>query len=100
MYEKKEIRRNESGSIMVIALMMLAILTLIGVTAARNSTVELKMAENDAAYRQALYNADSGVSFALRLSEADVEDLMPGDLIPATPDNARFQLMQGSNFNI
>ena len=92
MMEAKERGRGEKGSVMVVALMMLALLTLIGLTATRNSSVELQMVENDAAYRQALYNADSGISFGLRLSESDVDDLSPGDLIPGMPESSRFRL--------
>ena len=49
MIEPKEHGRGERerGSIMVVALMMLALLTLIGLMATRNSGLELKMVEND-----------------------------------------------------
>jgi hypothetical protein len=86
-------RKEEKGAVMVVAVMVLAILTLVGIAATRNSTVELKIAGHDAAYRQAMYNADSGISFALRLNESDVGGLEPGDDIEIEATGMKFRLV-------
>jgi Tfp pilus assembly protein PilX len=83
---------NEKGSAMTMVLMMLLIMTIIGIAATRNTTVELKIAENDAAHKQALFNADSGIQFSLTLNENQVKDL---------PDNSPIaQVPAGSPYNL
>ena len=53
---------DESGSITIIAaIMVLLIVTLIGISAMNTTTVELQIAGNDQLSRIAFYNADSGV---------------------------------------
>jgi hypothetical protein len=53
---------NEEGSIAIIAaLLILAVLTLLGVTATNTTTVELAIAANHQFHKIAFYNADSGL---------------------------------------
>lgn len=54
--------KNESGSITVIAaVLILVIITLVGISAMDTTTVELQIAGNDQRSRIAFYNADAGV---------------------------------------
>ena len=54
--------QNETGSVTIIAaLMILVILTLIGISATSTTTVELQIAANDQFHKIAFYNADSGL---------------------------------------
>ena len=54
--------QNESGSVTVIAaVMVLLIITLVGISAMDTTTVEMQIASNDQLGRIAFYNADSGV---------------------------------------
>jgi hypothetical protein len=54
--------QNETGSVTIIAaLMILVILTLIGITATSTTIVELQIAANDQFHEIAFYNADSGL---------------------------------------
>lgn len=54
--------QNESGSVTIIAaVLILVIVTLVGLSAMDTTTVELQIAGNDQRSRIAFYNADSGV---------------------------------------
>jgi hypothetical protein len=54
--------QNESGSVTIIAaVLILVIVTLVGLSAMDTTTVELQIASNDQRSRIAFYNADSGV---------------------------------------
>ena len=56
---------DERGSLLLVTMMILLLVTVIGLSAIRTSTGELKVAANDIAYKKAFYNADSGISYAL-----------------------------------
>jgi hypothetical protein len=51
---------DNSGSIMVVALLLLVFLTIIGITATSNSRMELNMTRNSEVYKRDFYVADSG----------------------------------------
>jgi len=53
--------RYESGSITVIALMILVVLTLIGIAATRTSTTDIRIAANVIPYKQDFYVAEGGL---------------------------------------
>ena len=53
--------RNENGSITVIALMMLVVLTLIGIAVTRTSTTDIRIAGNVVPYKQDFYVAEGGL---------------------------------------
>ena len=54
--------RNETGSVTIIAaLLILVVLTLLGISATSTTTVELQIAANDQFHKIAFYNADSGL---------------------------------------
>ena len=54
------IQENEDGSALAIALMMVVLLTLIGVSASRTSEIELKISGNDKVHKMAFYASESG----------------------------------------
>ena len=53
--------RKERGSITVIALMMLVVLTLIGIAVTRTSTTDIRIAGNVVPYKQDFYVAEGGL---------------------------------------
>lgn len=65
---------NELGSVLVIALLILVFLTLIGITSAKITEVELQIAGNERAYNIAFYTADSGVHLIPKLIRRTVDD--------------------------
>jgi len=52
---------KEQGSVMIIALLILALLTIIGISAAKTSGIEIQIAANEKFHKIAFYNADSGI---------------------------------------
>jgi hypothetical protein len=55
------ILKDETGSPLLIAVLMLLFLSLIGISANRTTDIELHIAGNDKSYKTAFYNADSGI---------------------------------------
>ena len=51
---------NEKGSALVLALLILVLLTLMGISATNTSTVEIQMAGGEKFYEMAFYSAESG----------------------------------------
>jgi len=51
--------KNEEGSILVVALILLVALTILGITIATTSEVEIQIAGNERLYKENLYNAEA-----------------------------------------
>jgi hypothetical protein len=60
-------RKNESGSVLVLVIMILALLTIIGLTVSRNSSVEVLIANNAMYHQRTFYAAESGIVHAVNL---------------------------------
>ena len=65
---------NERGSALVIALLMLVVLTLIGISATTTTTFELQIATNDRLARTAFYVADSSTELGGEMIEQNIEE--------------------------
>lgn len=64
---------NQSGSALLFAILMLALLTVIGLSASSNSSLELMMAGNEKAHKLAFYAADGANEVAKELLEQGIE---------------------------
>jgi hypothetical protein len=53
--------QSEQGSITVIALMILVVLTLLGITITRTSTIDIQIAGNEIPFKQNFYVAEGGI---------------------------------------
>lgn len=53
--------KNEEGSVILIALIVLVAITMIGIVSMDDTSVELKIVRNEAIYRHNLYKAESAV---------------------------------------
>ena len=60
---------SEAGAVLILSLLLLMVLTLLGVAALTNSRIELQLAANDRAHKQAL----AAVDVALAIGEAVIE---------------------------
>jgi len=57
---KQESRlRNEDGAVLIVALMMLVLLTILGISISSTSEVELQIAGNEMRYKENLYRAEA-----------------------------------------
>ena len=59
MKQTISILKNKDGNAIVIAMMILVLLTIIGTSATRNTTVELQIVRNDIVHREHVYRAES-----------------------------------------
>ncbi|MEA1866847.1 MAG: PilX N-terminal domain-containing pilus assembly protein [Thermodesulfobacteriota bacterium] len=57
--------RDEKGSTLLFAIIILVLLTLIGIAATNTSTIEIQIAGNERVYKEAFYNADAGISYVV-----------------------------------
>ena len=79
---------NQNGSAMVIALIIMALLTIIGHLATRSTSLEVQTATNDLRHKLAFYTADGTTELAAELLEQNVAcslgftDLTRGDPTP------------------
>ena len=86
--------KNEEGSVLVIALVMLVLLTLLGIYAATTTEIELQIAGNERIYKRNLYTAESAaMECAQNMETVPVLDpaLVPwlNPINSVTRDNAR-----------
>jgi hypothetical protein len=65
---------NERGAVLVIALLMLVVLTMIGISASTTSTFELEFSGNDKLSKMAFYQSDGGTEAGSELIEQNIEE--------------------------
>ncbi len=65
---------NQRGSALIVALLMLVVLTLLGISATTTSTVELQISGNDKLYKRSFFAADGGTAAGSELIEQSIED--------------------------
>jgi hypothetical protein len=59
----KDTLHNEKGFVIVVAVIMLAIVTIMGIAATRTSDTEIRIAVNERFYKQAFYAAEAGATY-------------------------------------
>ena len=65
---------DERGSVMVLALLILAFLTIMGLSTGSTSEFELKIAGNEKSHKVSFYNADAGIGAAPKLVSLCVDN--------------------------
>lgn len=65
---------NERGSVVVLALIMLVLLTLLGMAVTRTSSIEVQIASNDQQAVDCLYTAESADHYAIELTNTWLTD--------------------------
>jgi hypothetical protein len=85
-------RYSEQGSVLLTTMVVLVLLTVLGMAAIDNSTVEIKLAANDKFHQVAFYNADSGVYVTPKVISACVDQGEEPSLSNGayTPDGGTF----------
>jgi hypothetical protein len=66
--KKISLLTNENGSVVVLALIILVLLTLLGMAVSRTSSIEVQIASNDQQAVDNLYKAESADHYAIELS--------------------------------
>jgi hypothetical protein len=70
--KNNNIPNTENGSITVLALIMLALLTLLGISAIMTSSIEVQIAGNDDRHKKAIYEADGGTEVGFEMLEQNI----------------------------
>lgn len=83
---------NQKGSVMVPALLMLALLTIIVFAAMNTSTTEQQVATNAVLYQRALYGAEAGLEHAIQLLEGPFVTANASRVLNAQPATWNFAL--------
>jgi len=66
--------KDNSGSALIMAIMMLVLLTIIGLSALNNTDLELSIAGNEKAHKMAFYFAEGGNEISKELVEVAIEE--------------------------
>ena len=72
--EKSSVPNKEDGSVLVVALITLVLLTIIGISASTTSNIEIRVAGNEKFHKMAFYAADGGGETGCELLEQNIED--------------------------
>jgi PilX N-terminal len=72
--KKTSLLTNKNGSVVVLALIMLVLLTLLGMAVTRTSSIEVQIASNDRQAVDNLYKAESADHYALEISDIWMTD--------------------------
>ena len=54
--------KRENGSVTIIALILLVVMTIIGISASRTATIDIKIAANQIPYKKSFYISEGGVN--------------------------------------
>jgi len=85
-------KRSQDGYIIIAAVMVLALLTIIAVSALNMSTTEVKIATNELLYEKTFYAAESGLQHLKQLLRSQVVNYNGANLASGTPPNWSFAL--------
>ena len=66
--------QNEGGSALVVALLMLVVLSLLGISATNTSEMEIQISGSDKLYKMAFYEAENGAQAGCELVEQNIEE--------------------------
>lgn len=74
LFFEKTANQKSEGSILIVAIMMLVILTLIGIAATTTSDLESQVSTNDLFAKKAFYNTESGENVAAQMLWISIRD--------------------------
>ncbi|BCR03312.1 hypothetical protein DESUT3_03810 [Desulfuromonas versatilis] len=83
---------NERGAMLVIAVLVLALLTVIGMVATTTSTIELQIAANERNHQKAVYAAESGISHMVALLQSRLVEGNQANIASGNPPNWNFAI--------
>jgi hypothetical protein len=75
---------NENGSVILLAMIMLVLLTLLGMAVTRTTSIEVQIASNDSQATDCLYKAESADHYAIELTKT----WMTNNFLTALPNAA------------
>ena len=113
MQQTNTILKGENGSIIIVALIMLALLTVIGLSSSHTSIMESRIATNEQLHSIVFYKADGGAETGTVLIEDGIEirgwndddtygeaSILNGDFILNTEDNTLNPIPEDTNYDV
>lgn len=88
----KVLSNNENGSVIVTALMILALLTIVGIGAMSSSTTESALATNTLLYERAFYTAEAGFEHAKGVLKVPYNEQNQANIALGNPGSWSFVL--------
>lgn len=79
--KKRRFREDNEGSVLVIALVILVLLTIMGISATTTSTIEMQIAGNDRNYKRAFYVADAGIEHARSVLGSELRNYNSANIV-------------------
>ena len=93
-------RKSENGSVLVVALLMMVLLTLIGISASNTSTTEMQISSNEQLNRMVFYAAEAGLNVGRQVL-SDLKLANPGNWDSMLAGTAiAWQDADGNNVNV
>jgi type IV pilus assembly protein PilX len=86
-------KKNQEGFIIIAAVMMLALLTIIAVSALNTSTTEVQIATNELLYEKTFYAAEAGLQHLKQLLRSQVVKYQAVNPVSVTVPNWNFALV-------
>ncbi len=96
--KKTLITNNENGSVIVLALIMVVLLSLLGMAVSRTSSIDVQVASNETAALQDLYQAESADKYALETTSTWMTDGFLASAVTAANDKRDVDL-DGNSVN-
>jgi hypothetical protein len=103
--------KNDNGSVLIVSLLLLVLLTIIGAAATRTAQIELRLSGNEKHYNMAFYAAEAAIGYVasrpelygpLNMTEGEGAHYFPNDSDPYSPnladDSERFFLNREQAF--
>ena len=91
--KEKRLLRNDEGSVVAVALIMLVLVTLLGIAAATTSTIEVQIAGNDKFHKKTFYAAEAGIEHG----REDLRDGLAGAILPGQLSRWTFALADATD---
>ncbi len=92
MNHKPSPLNNQNGAMMIVTVLVLALLTIIGLTAATTSTTELQIAANNRNHHKAVYAAESGISHMVAILQSRMIEGNKANMASGTAPNWNFAI--------
>jgi Tfp pilus assembly protein PilX len=82
--KKKSITGNEDGFVLVLAMLIMVVLIIIGVSSIRTSQTELEIAGNERVHKQTFYDAEAGIPIGIETIWINYDDNNTGFAVTGT----------------
>jgi hypothetical protein len=91
---------NEEGSVIILSILVLVILTIVGFSASRTSTTEMQIVRNDGTYQNRFYIAESGAVQVAQMLENETNLNNLRMFVPAYLNRPEVDMLDVNNWDV